>query len=58
VEPALRGRLRHAPGLIVPAGERPFAVLGFRFGEAGITEIDVYMSPDLLRRLATSTFST
>jgi RNA polymerase sigma-70 factor (ECF subfamily) len=47
-----------APGLVVLAGGRPFAVLGFRFGEAGITEIDVYMNPDLLWRLARGISST
>jgi RNA polymerase sigma-70 factor (ECF subfamily) len=44
-----------APGFVVLTGERPFAVLGFRFTgtakNARIDAIDVVLSPDRLARL-------
>ena len=44
-----------APGFVVLTGDRPFAVLGFRFAgdgkEARIEAIDVVLAPDRLARL-------
>jgi hypothetical protein len=49
-----------APGFVVFTGDRPFAVLGFRFtgaaGAARIGAIDVVLSPDRLASLGLASF--
>jgi RNA polymerase sigma-70 factor (ECF subfamily) len=48
---ARRATVNGSPGLVVFAGDRPFAVLGFAFRSGAITEIDILADPARLRRL-------
>jgi RNA polymerase sigma-70 factor (ECF subfamily) len=40
-----------APGFLVHAGGKPYAVIGLAFGPGGITEIDILLDPERLARL-------
>jgi hypothetical protein len=44
-------------GLVVFAGDRPFAVLGFAFRDGSIVEIDILAEPERLQRLDLSAVS-
>ena len=49
---ARRVLVNGAPGFFVTAGGKPYAVIGLAFGPGGITEIDILLDPERLRRLA------
>jgi RNA polymerase sigma-70 factor, ECF subfamily len=46
-----------SPGIVVFAGDRPFAVLAFAFGRGRIAEIDILLDPERLARLDLSAAS-
>ena len=48
---ARRALVNGAAGGVVFAGDRPYAVVAFRFGRSAITEIDFLIDPERLARL-------
>ncbi len=48
---ARRAIVNGGPGLVVFAGDQPFAVLGFTFRDGGIAEIDILTDPARLARV-------